>query len=293
MSAPSLKKRKAEPATPPSVGFSSPVKVERDKMISSRKPVSSPGKKRQSKQFLKDRESLYQQSLEALNENYIKLMPQALALSSRHAMLLTADHLRCQQEIQTLYQPSPGIVVSMGQDDCAQLGISTGNDEEEKLTVYPPTVVRNVTESMVAVAAGGLHSLALQKDGQVYTWGCNDDGALGRVTDNDLQESTAIVIDSSSMDPEDQGNVVGIEAGDSHSIYKTINGNVYMSGMYKDVDSGKFRDPPPGKSCKGNNAIPTKVRNLTQPVKTISCGASFNAAILADDSMVTWGTFMI
>jgi regulator of chromosome condensation len=66
----------------------------------------------------------------------------------------------------------------MGQDDCSQLGIAGDNDEEEKLTIYPPTFVRNVTERMVQVAAGGLHSLALQKDGHVYTWGCNDDGAL-------------------------------------------------------------------------------------------------------------------
>ena len=60
-------------------------------------------------------------------------------------------------EMSKLYQPALGIVVSMGQDDCSQLGISTDNDDEEKLTLYPPTFVRNVTTSMVQVAAGGLH----------------------------------------------------------------------------------------------------------------------------------------
>jgi alpha-tubulin suppressor-like RCC1 family protein len=288
MSYPSLKKRRNDATTPPSVSFSSPQKVQRDYVISAKSVT--PGKKQQSEQFLKNQESLYQQEMEALNEHTIMLMQKPS--SSRAKMFLAADYLRCQRDIEALYKPAPGIVLSMGQDDCSQLGISTDNDEEEKLTIYPPTLVRNVTTRMVQVAAGGLHSLALEQGGHVYTWGCNDDGALGRVTDddNELAQSTATLIDSKSMDAEDQGQVVQIGAGDSHSIYKTHNGNVYMSGMYKDVDSGKFRDAPPGKSCKGSNAIPTKVHKLNQPVKTVSCGASFNAAILADDSMVTWGT---
>ena len=33
---------------------------------------------------------------------------------------------------------------------------------------------------MVAVRAGGMHTVALTDSGRVYTWGCNDEGALGR-----------------------------------------------------------------------------------------------------------------
>jgi alpha-tubulin suppressor-like RCC1 family protein len=290
MSSPSnQKKRYNEAITSPTVSFSPSLqKVQRDKTVSA---ASSPGKKlhsKESKRFLKNQEASWQQHMEALNEHTIKLMLQAS--SSEAQMLLAADHLRCQRNIEALYKLPPGLVVSMGQDDCAQLGISTANEEEEKLAVYPPTLVKNVTTSNIQVAAGGLHSLALAIDGKVYSWGCNDDGALGRDTEGDLAESTATLIDSSNMDADGQGQVTEIRAGDSHSIYKTRNGDVYQSGMYKDVDSGKFRDAPPGESCKGSNAIPTKVQNLTKPVKSLSCGASFNAAILADDTMVTWGT---
>lgn len=35
---------------------------------------------------------------------------------------------------------------------------------------------------VVQVAAGGMHSVALSADGEVYTTGVNDEGALGRET---------------------------------------------------------------------------------------------------------------
>ena len=30
------------------------------------------------------------------------------------------------------------------------------------------------------VRAGGMHTVALSDEGKVFTWGCNDEGALGR-----------------------------------------------------------------------------------------------------------------
>ena len=32
----------------------------------------------------------------------------------------------------------------------------------------------------MSVKAGGMHTVALTESGRVYTWGCNDEGALGR-----------------------------------------------------------------------------------------------------------------
>ena len=43
---------------------------------------------------------------------------------------------------------------------------------------------------VVAITAGGMHSLALTKEGVVYSFGCNDDGALGRPTDDDDETYT-------------------------------------------------------------------------------------------------------
>ena len=35
-------------------------------------------------------------------------------------------------------------------------------------------------KSVVKIACGGLHSVVLTSDGKAYTFGCNDEGALGR-----------------------------------------------------------------------------------------------------------------
>ena len=34
--------------------------------------------------------------------------------------------------------------------------------------------------SIVSIICGGMHTVALTNTGIVYTWGCNDEGALGR-----------------------------------------------------------------------------------------------------------------
>jgi len=35
-------------------------------------------------------------------------------------------------------------------------------------------------KSVYKIACGGLHSVVLTTDGKAYTFGCNDEGALGR-----------------------------------------------------------------------------------------------------------------
>lgn len=42
---------------------------------------------------------------------------------------------------------------------------------------------------MVDVRAGGMHTVAITEDGKVFTWGCNDEGALGRIASNMEEES--------------------------------------------------------------------------------------------------------
>jgi len=34
--------------------------------------------------------------------------------------------------------------------------------------------------SIVKIVCGGMHTLALANDGMIFSWGCNDQGVLGR-----------------------------------------------------------------------------------------------------------------
>lgn len=64
---------------------------------------------------------------------------------------------------------------------------------------------------------------------QVYTWGCNDEGGLGRVTSStDGDEFTAGLVKEM-----ERVNVVMVCAGDSHTMALSDNGIVYGWGTYR------------------------------------------------------------
>lgn len=85
----------------------------------------------------------------------------------------------------------------------------------------------------VKVVCGGLHTLALTNEGKVYSWGCNDDGALGRSG----SESVPQLVEGLEV------KVSEVAAGDSHSVaYNQELAVVYMWGRYRNVKHGNFMD---------------------------------------------------
>jgi alpha-tubulin suppressor-like RCC1 family protein len=243
---------------------------------------SPTGKSALTDAFLENKRSLWQQHMERLNEDFVKNLLQTP--SPEVAVARTCEFLRVKQDVENLYHRPQGQVVAMGSDDCSQLGVSTDPDADKKME-YSPTLVRNLPYNVIQVACGGIHSVALTEFGDVYTWGCNDDFALGR---GDVAEEYLVTKITEGFG-RDQGQIVAIDAGDSHTLFLSMDGNVYSCGMYKDMDSGKFKDVPPGSTkCKGVNEIPFPVA-MPQPVRAIASGFTWNAAILADDSLVTWG----
>ena len=256
-------------------------------MTSSRKhlKVSSPGKKAfRNKPFLADKESLFQQSVEQVNERFLRESSQIT--DPEKMKLAAAEYLRVLQEIKRLYKPTPGYAVSMGSDDCFQLGLSVSTDAD-KHWQFPPTLLRHTERNIVQVAGGGLHSIALNENGEVLTFGANDDNALGRELDDDSKLHLVSPI-TSGFKSQDHNRIIAVDAGDSHSIFLSISGNVYTCGMYKDMDSGKFRDVPSGssESPKGSNKAPVLI-SIPQKARAICAGQTTNVAILEDDTVVT------
>lgn len=78
---------------------------------------------------------------------------------------------------------------------------------------------------ILKIVCGGMHTVALSNQGKVYTWGCNDEGALGRPG----QENTPIEVSNTLKIP-----ITDITAGDSHTIaYNQSVNQIYLWGLYR------------------------------------------------------------
>lgn len=162
-----------------------------------------------------------------------------------------------------------GRVLVVGQGDVGQLGL--GPDVFEKST---PALVPGVSD-VVDVVAGGMHTLCLTKSGEVYSFGCNDEGALGRTTSStDGSESTPGRVDL----PEPAGQ---ISAGDSHSAALTASGVVYVWGNFRD-SSGPMGLTNAGKPEE-------KPRRLMDKGVQIASGSDHLAVLKEDGSLYTLG----
>jgi len=114
-----------------------------------------------------------------------------------------------------------GYVLTVGQGDTGQLGL--GEDVMEKTR---PGLVETIKEAVDAVA-GGMHTAVLDMKGKVWTFGCNDEGSLGREV---AEEEECFV--PGMVDVKDK--VVMLSAGDSHTAALTEEGNVWAWGTFRD-----------------------------------------------------------
>lgn len=113
----------------------------------------------------------------------------------------------------------PGLVLTFGQGDVGQLGL--GPDIQER---GRPALVKSL-EDVVDVCAGGMHTICLTKNGTLFSFGCDDEGALGR-------EAT----DENSFEPKEvslPGPVIQVTAGDSHSAALLDDGRVFAWGSFR------------------------------------------------------------
>jgi regulator of chromosome condensation len=182
-------------------------------------------------------------------------------------------------------------VLVHGSGECDQLGLGEGVLERKK-----PTLLKSLLDKkIISVAVGSLHNLALTADGRVFSWGCNDDGALGRSG----EENVPLPISAFEHVP-----IRKIAVGDCHSAFLDYSGKLWLCGTYKD-SSGHIGFPDYHKGI-GHihhkqlepvmvSGFPAKTR-----VEDVVCGANHTVvALSSSDSrrrssggslrVMTWG----
>lgn len=112
-----------------------------------------------------------------------------------------------------------GVILVFGQGDVGQLGLGA---IVEKLR---PAVVPDY-QDIVAAEAGGMHNVCLKKTGEIFTFGCNDEGALGRDTSKEGSETVPGIVEL-------PGKAIQVTAGDSHSAALLEDGRAFAWGSFR------------------------------------------------------------
>lgn len=122
-----------------------------------------------------------------------------------------------------------------------------------------------------AVAAGSFHSLALDKDGSVWTWGDNDFGQLGRGTTSWFLSPGRV----SNL------NEVRAIAGGGHFSVALVNDGTVRAWGYN--GGGQLGD-----GTTEDRLSPVQVLGLAE-VKAVAAGGTFAIALKEDGTVWGWG----
>jgi len=173
-------------------------------------------------------------------------------------------------EAHSLALTAPGAVWSWGGGED---GLGHGDTQ---LQLLPKKVEAFAGQRVVAVSAGGMHSLAVTADGAVWSWGSGEDGQLGH---GDEQRRLL----PKQVEALAGQRVVAVSAGAFHSIAITADGTVWSWGRGFDGSLGH--------GDQQHQLLPKKVEALAgQRVVAVSAGGYHSLAITADGAVFTWGT---
>lgn len=173
------------------------------------------------------------------------------------------------------------------------------------------------------ISLGDSHSLAVMKDGSLYTWGANGKGQLGdRSTANRLEP---VRIDNGANSAYLENSVIKAAAGGNHSAAVTEDGSLYAWGedgyringgiLYSDTvttpkkimdhvidlsmgyqhsaaitqDGSLYWWGYMGRSYSGGNCLMEQPTKIMDNVAQVSLGEYHSAAITKDGSLYVWG----
>lgn len=152
---------------------------------------------------------------------------------------------------------------------------------------------RNLTVSKVC--CGGLHTLAIAGDGEVFTWGRGEGGQLGlskKALESLERLDCGISVPISIIKDK---TIVDIAAGVAHSLALGQDGKVYAwgNGNYGQLGlgfSGESFEPGTG-DAESSVFEPTFVKNLSKVhIKRLYAGSTFSMFLSKDEELYACGT---
>jgi alpha-tubulin suppressor-like RCC1 family protein len=175
-----------------------------------------------------------------------------------------------------------GRVLAWGSNSGGVLG--QGMTAAQLVSLALPTAVKDPTgqaslTGVVAVSIGAKTALALTEDGEVYSWGDNIQGVLGRTAPNGDPLPGKVVGPTGTGTLQ---HIVSVSIGDQNAVALADDGTVYSWGYYTGRSGADPKlAPGPVNAVSGGGALSDAV--------AVSAGWNWSAALLADGRIVTWG----
>uniref|UniRef100_A0A7S2RKT9 RCC1-like domain-containing protein n=1 Tax=Mucochytrium quahogii TaxID=96639 RepID=A0A7S2RKT9_9STRA len=164
-------------------------------------------------------------------------------------------------------------LVTFGWNQNSQLGHG-----DSEIRVSPCSVDTLESSPILQIVCGSRYTVALSRQGNVFSWGRGDDFQLGHIKGTSLSSVPRMI---KSLE---QVKVVAIAARGAHTLALTGDGKVFSWGRNDEGQLGLgTRDP-----CR----TPTEIawfRDNGVCVKKIACGRVHSAAISLGGDLYTWG----
>jgi len=131
-------------------------------------------------------------------------------------------------------------------------------------SVLPPGWIMN---DVVQIAVSDRHSMALTRDGRLYSWGRNAQGQLGNGSRH--PQNLPVFI---------KDNVISIATGDEHSMAITADGNLWGWGCNQHGQVGY-----------GSGALHSQPMLIMENIASVSAGLTHTIALSTDGTLWAWG----
>jgi len=172
-----------------------------------------------------------------------------------------------------------------GRNNYAQTGLGyTSKLKDESNGTHPISPVKITTANeFVAISFNQNFSLAIDINGDVYSWGYNKNGELGRGVTGEFCASDEISdCGKSIVKVEGLSNIVSISAGTSHTLALKDDGSVWGFGTNNDGELG----------IGNTNEVSSPVKVIFPEdvnIIQVSAGSDFSMAIDDNGNLWAWG----
>ncbi|GAA5823288.1 hypothetical protein JCM10212_006470 [Sporobolomyces blumeae] len=197
-------------------------------------------------------------------------------------------------------EKAPRTIFVFGTGDMGQHGLGTDTLDEIKRPRRHAGVEQKIQDGQDGwqggvgeLVCGGMHTLAIDGNGKVWSWGINDNAALGRVTakpdiESEELEANLFPVEGLTGANEEEFRAVRVAAGDSVSLAVSEQGEVKAWGSFRSAEGLLGFD---GSSSSGKTQLhPTSLKNLDKhTVVQIACGDDHFLALTSKGQVFACG----